>query len=102
MVQCTTLCISGTWVSFGTWILATLVDAGSITRALGVYGAFDSDDRLAVTVLERIAHHTDRARADSLVTLSQTLRTSGARVELRARVNAHSVSACFGRSAFDV
>lgn len=102
VVQCSALCVSCAWVTFGTWVLASLVDTGTITCTFRIHCAFDRDHWFAVTVLEWIAHHADRTRANGLVTLSQTFRGSGAWIELRTWVDTHSVSACFCGSAFNV
>lgn len=94
--------ISGARISIGTRILTLLVDASPIAGTLRVQRALWRDHRLAVAVLERIAHHSDRAGTDGLVALGQTLGRACARVELRARIYARPVAARLGRCAFDV
>lgn len=91
--QSATFGISGAWITIGTWILALLVDAGPVAGTLRIHRTLRRDHRLAVTVLERISHHSDRAGANRLVTLGQTLGSARARIELRARIHTSAISA---------
>lgn len=100
--QRATFGISGAWISLGTWILALLVDAGSVAGALRIHGTLRCDYRFAVAVLEWISHHSNRAGTDRLVTLGQTLGGARTRVEFRTRIHAGAVSARLCCGTFDI